>query len=188
MSRVYTVGHSTRELVELVGLLRAAGVDLLVDVRRHPGSRRCPQFRKEHLERSLREEGIGYCHEEALGGRRSRKADSPNGWWRNAAFRAYADHMASAEFCEALRRLEQAAAERMPAIMCAEVVPWRCHRQLIADLLVARGHEVVHLIGPGQSEVHRQNPAARPLPDGGIVYPAPGPRQLELLPDDRGLA
>lgn len=179
--RVYTVGHSTRELEELVGLLEEAGVDQLVDVRRYPTSRRFPHFRKEHLERALPEAGIAYRHEEAMGGRRSLGEDSPNGWWRSRGFRAYADHLGSDEFLTAFARLEAYAAERTPAVMCAEIVPWRCHRQLIADLLVARGHEVVHLIEPGTSERHDLNAAARILPDGGLVYPAGEDDQLDLL-------
>lgn len=181
MSTVYTVGHSTRELDELVRLLRDAGVDLLVDVRRYPTSRRFPHFRKENLERQLPEARIAYRHEAAMGGHRSLDGDSPNTWWRNAGFRAYADHLRSEEFLEAFERLEAAAAEGTPAVMCAEIVPWRCHRQLIADLLVARGREVIHLIQPDQSEPHELNEAARFLPDGGITYPAAEEAQLELL-------
>ncbi len=185
MSTVYTVGHSTRELEELVRLLREAGVDLLVDVRRYPTSRRFPHFRKESLAERLPAAGIDYRHEEAMGGRRSLVGDSPNTWWRSEGFRAYADHLRSGEFLEAFGRLEADAERRTPAVMCAEIVPWRCHRQLISDLLVARGHEVIHLIEPGQSEAHEPNEAARPLPSGGIVYPAAEEDQLHLLDEER---
>lgn len=181
MGTVYTVGHSTRKLEALFRLLREAGVDLLVDVRRHPASRRFPHFRKESLEETLPAARIAYRHEEAMGGRRSLRGDSPNAWWRSKGFRAYADHLRSEEFLEAFSRLEADAGKRTPAVMCAEVVPRRCHRQLIADLLVARGHRVIHLIEPGQSEVHELNDAARLLAHGGIVYPAPEGEQLDLL-------
>lgn len=182
MSTLYTVGHSTRKLGELIDLLRAAGVDLVVDVRRYPTSSRFPHFRKERLAEALPDAGVAYRHEEAMGGRRSLKEESPNSWWRSQGFRAYADHLRSEAFLDALERLEDAAAERTPAIMYAEIVPWRCHRQLIADLLVARGHEVIHLIEPGESELHELNRAARVLPDGAIVYPAPDEDQFDLLP------
>ncbi|MFQ5680214.1 MAG: DUF488 family protein [Gemmatimonadota bacterium] len=181
MSTLFTVGHSTRSLSELVALLREAGVDLVVDVRRYPASRRFPHFSRESLEEALPRAGIEYRHEPAMGGRRRLQGDSPNGWWRSEGFRAYADHLASEEFQDALRRLEAEAAERAPAVMCAEIVPWRCHRQLVADALVARGHEVVHLLEAGKSEPHVLNEAARVEDGGRLVYPAPEKDQLELL-------
>lgn len=181
VATVYTVGHSTRDLEAFVGLLEEAGVDLLVDVRRYPTSRRFPHFAKEALEASLGGAGIGYRHEEAMGGRRSPSGASPNTAWRSPGFRAYADHMDSPEFREALARLEDDARRGAPAVMCAEIVPWRCHRQLVADLLVARGHEVIHLIEPGKSERHELSEHARVLPGGRIVYPAPDEDQLDML-------
>ena len=169
---IFTVGHSTRAQEELIAILKEAGVALLVDVRRFPGSRRHPQFGKERLRAALAAEGIGYRHEPDLGGRREPRADSPNTAWRMAAFRGYADHMASPEFASGRERLiaEQALP---PAVMCAEALPANCHRQLIADALVARGVEVVHLLAPGRRQPHVLHSAAVAGPDGILVYPGP---------------
>jgi uncharacterized protein (DUF488 family) len=166
---IFTVGHSTRPQEELIAVLKEAGVALLVDVRRFPGSRRHPQFGKEALRAGLAEAGIAYRHEPDLGGRRDPRPNSPNTAWRVAAFRGYADHMAGPEFRAALERLT-APAPGPSAVMCAEAVPWKCHRQLIADALVARGVEVVHLLGVGQRQAHTLNPAAVLRPDGVLVY------------------
>jgi uncharacterized protein (DUF488 family) len=154
----------------------------LVDVRRFPGSRRHPQFSREALEQSLADGGIAYVHEPELGGRREPRADSPNSAWRLAAFRGYADHMATTAFKQALDRLIRHASERPTAVMCAEAVPWRCHRQLISDALQARGVNVQHILGAGRTEPHKLNPAARPQPDGTIEYPAQAQRRLPLDP------
>ncbi len=170
MGRIATAGHSTRPAAELVAMLAAAGVELLVDVRRFPGSRRHPQFAREALAAALAAAGIAYAYEPALGGRRAPRPDSPHTAWRNAGFRGYADHMETAEFRDALADLERRAAERPAAILCAEAVPWRCHRRLIADALTARGWEVVHLLAPGRSEPHALHPDARVLPDGRLLY------------------
>jgi len=169
-TKVYTVGHSTRPIGELVALLTAAGVRLLVDVRRFPVSRRYPHFSGPALRASLSEAGIDYRHEVALGGHREPRPDSPNKAWRASAFRGYADHMATAGFAAGLERLEKAAAARPTAVMCAEADPARCHRQLLADALTLRGAQVVHLLGPGRMESHEVHPAARITPRGGIVY------------------
>jgi len=169
---VFTLGHSTRSAEELIALLQEAGVELLVDVRRFPGSRRHPQFGREALSAALAAAGIEYRHAPDLGGRRSPRPGSPNTAWRVAAFRGYADYMDSPEFQAALSRLAAAAAERPTAILCAEAVPWRCHRRLIADALVARGVPVVHLLAPGRREPHALHPDARALPGGRLVYPA----------------
>src|SRR4051794_4314409 len=128
---LYTIGHSTRTIEQFIALLRENGVELLVDVRRFPGSRRHPQFGIASLAASLAAEGIGYAHAEPLGGRRGGDADpsSPNTAWRNAAFRAYADYMATPPFRAALDRLIALSRERPTVIMCAEAVPWRCHRR-----------------------------------------------------------
>ena len=167
---IFTVGHSTRHQDELIAILKEAGVELLVDVRRFPGSRRHPQFGQEALRAGLGVAGIAYRHEPDLGGRRDLRPDSPNTAWRVAAFRGYADHMASRDFQSALERL--VAPPRIPtAVMCAEALPWKCHRQLIADALVARGVEVVHLLGPGQRQTHMLHPAAVGRPDGVVTYP-----------------
>lgn len=183
--RVYTVGHSTRPIDELLGLLREHTVASVVDVRRFPGSRRNPQFSQDALQGTLAGVGIGYIHKVELGGRRSLRAVSPNTGWRNASFRAYADHMDSPEFRAALAEVVEHASRNRSALMCAEVLPHRCHRRLIADALVARGAEVVHILAPGRSEPHAFNPHARVLPDGRLRYIAPVQTELELFPAER---
>lgn len=176
-----TVGHSTRTAEQLVELLREAGVRLLVDVRRYPGSRRHPQFSRDALATTLAESGIAYRHEPRLGGRRTARPGSPNTAWRSESFRAYADHIVSDEFQDALASIQRDAADRTVALMCAEAVPWRCHRQLIADVLVSRDVAVEHLIGPGQRRAHELNPAARVDAVGRVSYPAPAEPQRELF-------
>lgn len=170
MTLVHTVGHSTRVLAELVDVLREGGVRVLVDVRRFPASRRHPQFNREALARGLGAAGIAYVHEPDLGGHREPLPGSPNTAWRNPAFRGYADHMATAAFAEALARV---AALADAAVMCAEAEPAHCHRQLLADALVSRGHRVVHLLAPGRSEEHRLHPRLV-VHDGVWRYPGAG--------------
>jgi uncharacterized protein (DUF488 family) len=166
---IFTVGHSIRPQEDLIAILKEAGVGLLVDVRRLPGSRRHPQFGQEALRAGLAGAAIAYRHEPDLGGRREPRPDSANTAWRVAAFRGYADHMASREFRSALERLVDD--PQVPtAVMCAEAQPAQCHRQLIADALVARGVEVVHLLARGQRQVHVLNPAAAVGPNGVLVY------------------
>jgi len=170
---IYTIGHSDRSIEGFLDLLRAHGIEEVVDVRRFPGSRRHPHFGAEALRASLAQAGIGYHHVEALGGRRGRPApDSPNNGWRVASFQAYADRMAEPEWLDALGALERRAGQRRVALMCSEAVPWRCHRRLIADALVVRGWDVGHIIGTGAVRPHELQDFARPLPDGRIVYPA----------------
>ena len=166
---MFTIGHSTRSFDELLALLKGNAIERLADVRRYPGSRRYPHFSREALARSLPAAGIEYVHMPELGGRRKPEPDSRNDGWRNPQFRAYADYMASDEFREAVDRL--LAAPQRTAIMCAEAVPWRCHRNLIADELVRRGLEVRHIIGPDPPQAHVINPMARPEGDH-LVYPA----------------
>jgi uncharacterized protein (DUF488 family) len=150
---IHTVGHGTRPLEELVATLTEAGVTCLVDVRRFPGSRRNPQFNQPSVADAARAAGIEYRHEIELGGRRSGEPGEERfACLRVAAFRSYAARMAAPEFQAALERSLQV--ER-PCFMCAETVWWRCHRRLIAELLTAHGHEVVHLLGPGQRQPHR---------------------------------
>ena len=173
MTTVFTVGHGTRTTEELAGILKEAGVELLVDVRRFPGSRRHPHFSKEALAVSLPALGIAYeWRGEELGGRRSRKKDGTTRHpaWRNDAFAGYADYTDTQPFRDALEALEKEAAGTAIAVMCAETLWWRCHRRLIADALVARGNEVVHLVQPGKSAPHPLNEFARPGPDGYPVY------------------
>ncbi len=170
---LYTIGHSTRPIAEFLALLAEHEVEALVDVRRYPGSRRYPQYGSEALEASLAAAGIAYRHERDLGGRRSPAPDSPNTWWKNAGFRGYADYLATPPAVAALERLADDARARRTCVMCAEAVPWRCHRQLIADAFVSRGIEVVHVLAPGRSERHVLNANARALGDGRLIYPPP---------------
>lgn len=169
LKRIYTIGHSTRSLLEFVRLLKEHGVTRLADIRRFPGSRRHPHFAGEALAASLPRAGLEYVHLEALGGRRKPARDSQNMAWESDQFRGYADHMASAEFRAAVERL--LASERETAYMCAEAVPWRCHRNLLSDELVRRGIEVVHILGPGATQKHELNAMARLLEDR-VIYPA----------------
>lgn len=144
---IFTIGHSTRSLGELLELLAREGVRHLVDVRAFPSSKRYPHFSGGNLERSLAEASIRYTHFPELGGRRKGRADSRNVLWRNAGFRAYADYMETPRFWGALDELLCIAAEKTTAIMCAEAVPWRCHRFLISDAIEARGIPVFHIVG-----------------------------------------
>lgn len=148
--QVFTIGHGARDADELLACLREAGVQTLVDVRRFPGSRRHPQFGREAVAATLAAAGIAYRHAEALGGRR--RGGDEFACIRVAAFRGYAAWMGTSEFAAALA---DALARPEPCFMCAETLWWRCHRRLIAELLEARGHEVVHLLRPGHSERHR---------------------------------
>jgi uncharacterized protein (DUF488 family) len=150
---VFTIGHGTRPLEELIACLEEAGVRTLVDVRRFPGSRRNPQFGQARLTTSLEEAGIAYLHAEGLGGRRSGEPGEEDfGCIRVAAFRSYAARMRSPEWQDALAA---ALAEPVPCFMCAETLWTKCHRRLIAELLAARGREVIHLLAPGRREPHR---------------------------------
>jgi uncharacterized protein (DUF488 family) len=151
--RIHTIGHGTRPLEELIECLRAARVETLVDVRRFPGSRRNPQFGQEPLREALEAEGIEYRHAVELGGRRTGEPGEERfACIRTAAFRSYAARMGRPEWQEALAL---ALAEPSPCFMCAETLWWRCHRSLIAELLAARGHEVVHLVRPQEQRPHR---------------------------------
>lgn len=170
--RVYTVGHSTRPLGELIALLRAHGVARLVDVRTIPRSRRHPQFNREVLPEPLGAASIEYTHLAGLGGLRKPRADSINTAWRNAGFRGYADYMQTAEFAASLDRLLAVARGAPTTIMCAEAVPWRCHRSLIADALTVRGVDVRHIMSVGLAEPHALTAFAR-VEGLRITYPGP---------------
>ncbi|MBV9407077.1 MAG: DUF488 domain-containing protein [Acidobacteriaceae bacterium] len=152
-------------------MLNGYGVKRLIDVRTIPKSRHNPQYSREALESSLRDAGIAYEHMSALGGLRPPRKDSPNTGWRNASFRGYADYMQTPEFAAALETLIAAAAQEPVAIMCAEAVPWRCHRSLISDSLAARGYPVEHIMSATKSHPHTITPFAK-VSGASITYPA----------------
>ena len=168
-----TVGHSTRPIGEFIELLKAHGVARVVDVRTVPKSRRNPQFGQDALPGALAAAGIGYTHLPALGGLRRARPDSLNTGWRNDSFRGFADYMQTPEFAESLQRLLETARERQTAIMCAEAVPWRCHRSLVADALSVRDVRVEHILSPSRRQTHEVTPWARVADGGRIIYPLP---------------
>ena len=169
---VWTIGHSTRTAEEFIDVLAAHEIEAVVDVRRFPGSRRLPQFGAEALSTSLRSAGLSYRWIEALGGRRRPDPESPNDAWENDAFRGYADHTASEEFAEGLFELLMVANGVRAAVMCAELLWWRCHRRIIADVLVALRYEVRHIRDAGAAEPHELAPPAR-MVDGMLTYASP---------------
>lgn len=166
----FTVGHSTRSLDELVALLHEHEITLLADVRTIPGSRRMPHFSRASLASALPERGIGYVHMPALGGLRQPRPNSVNLGWRNMSFRGYADYMAQPEFRSGMAELIELGRDAGVAIMCAEAVPWRCHRSLIADALLIRGIAACHILAPGSTQPHRLTPFARADGDR-LTYP-----------------
>lgn len=168
---LFTVGHSTRSLNEFIELLQAHGVNVIADVRQHPRSRRMPHFNDESLDVELPKAGIEYRSFKSLGGRRRAQPDSINAAWRNDAFRGYADYMQTDEFRAALDDLVRQALGKRLAIMCAEAVPWRCHRSLIADALTARGWTVLDIINMQQPKPHALAAFAR-IDGDRITYPA----------------
>lgn len=167
---LFTVGHSNRSIEQFLALLDAHGIKHVVDVRTAAGSRRHPQFMREALAQSLSEHGIAYTHLPALGGFRKPRPDSVNTAWRNQSFRGYADYMETGEFEEAMARLLQIAREEPAAIMCAEAVPWRCHRSLIADAAVVRGVTARHITSPARATPHALTPFAH-VENGRLSYP-----------------
>jgi uncharacterized protein (DUF488 family) len=167
---LFTVGHSTRSSEEFTTLLTAHGVTLLVDVRTVPRSRTNPQFNKDVLPETLRLAGIKYMHVPELGGLRKTKADSKNGGWRNLSFRGYADYMQTAEFKAAVERLIEWSKDEQLALMCAEAVPWRCHRSLIADALIVRGVVVEELANTKKRQAHKVTSFAK-VRGETITYP-----------------
>jgi len=176
--RIYTIGHSTRTLDELVAALRSFGIRTLADIRTVPRSRHTPQFNREDLGPRLRDRGIDYRHLPGLGGLRKPRAGSTNTAWRNASFRGFADYMETPAFAAALDELRVLACDAGPvAMMCAEAVPWRCHRSLVADALVARGDAVFHIMGEASARPHTLTPWAKV--EGALVtYPGePPPRR-----------
>jgi len=173
-SPFYTIGHSTRSVQELAGLLREAGADFVVDVRTVPRSRANPQFNADTLPEALAAHRIGYRHVRRLGGLRGRRKDqapSRNAFWENVSFRNYADYASTPEFREGMAELRGLGRAHACAVMCAEAVWWRCHRRIITDYLLAGGDAVFHILGPGKIERAGLNPAAFREADGTLVYP-----------------
>jgi uncharacterized protein (DUF488 family) len=172
-----TIGHSNRPLEELIGMLQAHSVDLLVDVRTVPKSRYNPQFNTDSLPAPLRAAGIEYLHMPGLGGLRRARKDSINTGWRNDSFRGYADYMQTPEFDAALAELLRVSEGREAAVMCAEAVPWRCHRSMIADALTARGVAVEHIMSAAKRSPHKTTGFAH-VEGTRVTYPA---ETLELF-------
>src|SRR5712691_3809022 len=169
---LWTIGHSTRSFGEFLALLAEHRIQFLADVRHFPTSQRVPWTAKRSLAKALSDSGIAYEHLEALGGFRKALPESVNLGWRNSGFRGYADYMASPEFSAGLDRLIAIASEWRTAIMCAEAVPWKCHRSLLSDLLLVHGVRVVHILSPGKTQDHRLTAFAR-VHGTRVTYPAP---------------
>ena len=174
---LFTIGHSTHPWPEFRDLLRAHGIERLIDVRTIPRSRHNPQFNRTTLAAKLRGARIRYVHLRRLGGLRHTRRDSPNVGWRNTSFRGYADYMQTREFEDALQRLIKLARQKSSAIMCAEAVPWRCHRSLIADALTVRGIPVAHIVSAAKAREHSLTPFAK-VRGHHITYP-PSPETAE---------
>lgn len=169
---IFTVGHSTRSPEDFVALLRHYGIERLVDVRTIPRSRHNPQFNKDTLGGFLRNRRITYRHMKELGGLRHARPDSPNAGWHNASFRGFADYMQTTEFAAAIDRLVELAREKTTAIMCAEAVPWRCHRSLIGDALLVREVAVRDIYSITNCKPHELTAMVR-VEGGRVTYPAP---------------
>ena len=166
---IFTIGHSTRSLDELIDMLKSFSIETLVDVRSFPGSRRYPHFNRDALRDSLAAAAIDYVHLPALGGRRKPRPDSLNMTWRNESFRGYADYMETEAFQNGIERLMKLGRARRTAIMCSEAVWWRCHRSLIADYLKGAGVTVTHILSAGKSEEHPYTSAAQ-IVNGKLSY------------------
>ena len=170
---IWTLGHSTRTLEEFLGVVAAHELQAIADVRRFPGSRRHPQFAREALEQSLPAAGLDYEWLPELGGRRRPLPDSPNTAWRNEAFRGYADYMSTSEFAGGFDKLLALAARRRTAMMCSELLWWRCHRSLLSDAMKAGGHDVLHILDQSPPKPHPWTAPAR-IVDGRLDYSEPG--------------
>lgn len=171
---IFTVGHSTLPIEQFIGLLNVYGIKRLVDIRTIPGSRRNPQFMSEALALSLAAAQIDYLHMAGLGGLRHSRKDSPNMGWHNKSFRGYADYMQTPEFAEALAALMKMRFEKRVAIMCAEAVPWRCHRSLVADALLVRGVPAIEILSATSYRLHKLTPFAH-VEGTSITYPPESP-------------
>ncbi len=177
---IYTIGHSNHPLEKFIEMLTALGIELIVDVRTVPRSRHNPQFNSDALATSLREAAIEYRHLPALGGLRHAKKDSANTGWKNESFRGYADYMQTGEFAKGLADLIALAEGKRVAVMCAESVPWRCHRSLISDALVARGVAVTHIMSRTSAKGHGLTPFAK-VDGTSVTYPGTSDVQRTLF-------
>ena len=177
MLEVFTIGHSTRTWKVFLELLRVHGIKRVIDVRSIPRSRHNPQFNRETLSAKLRSAKIGYVHVRKLGGLRNARRDSPNMGWHNASFRGFADYMQTPDFEAGLERLIKLAKQKKSALMCAEAVPWRCHRSLIADALMVRGIHVADIMSGKHSQAHSLTSFAR-VQGNRITYPLAAPSPL----------
>jgi uncharacterized protein (DUF488 family) len=184
---VMTIGHSTHTLKEFIGLLQAHGATRVVDVRTVPRSRHNPQFNKASLPGSLKKAGLDYVHLPGLGGLRPAKRDSPNVGWRNASFRGYADYMQTPEFAQSLEELIRLANQDRIVLMCAEAVPWRCHRSLIADALLVHGIRTEDIMSATRRQIHTLTPFAK-VRGTAITYPTEvqGARKRSRRPNAPG--
>ena len=169
---LWTIGHSTRPFDDLLALLQSHGIRRLVDVRTIPRSRHNPQFNSDRLAKSLKKAGLAYQHMPELGGLRKPRKDSINAGWKNTSFRGYADYMQTEPFWNALEKLTASSQQSSTAIMCAEAVPWRCHRSLIADALAVRGWTVRHIMTTAKADEHRMTPFAV-IDKDRLTYPPP---------------
>jgi uncharacterized protein (DUF488 family) len=180
---IFTVGHSIHPIDEFIELLKRHGVRQIIDIRTIPKSRRNPQFNTDALSTALAEAHIAYVHLKALGGLRHAKSDSTNMGWRNASFRGYADYMQTADFETAVERAIEIAGEKPTALMCAEALPWRCHRSLVADALLARGVLVLEIISAAKPKEHSLTPFAR-VSGTRVTYPAEQASLLDEVASD----
>jgi len=185
MRDVWTIGHSTRSWEEFLSLLVAHRVQAIADVRRYPKSRRYPHFNIEMLTKALAEAGIDYRHYPALGGRRTSHPNSVNAGWRNAAFRGYADHIATSEFQKTFAELAASASTARTAVLCAEAVPWRCHRSLLSDMFVVHGWTVHHILSAAKANLHALTPFAH-YTNGRLTYPAPSANETLFSSSQEG--
>ena len=184
MAIFFTIGHSTRSAAELIQILESSEIGVLVDVRAIPRSRTNPQFNRDSLPETLSEHGIEYVHVPELGGRRGRQhlfPASPNTFWENQSFRNFADYAMTESFHDGFIGLQQIGAAKRCAIMCSELLWWRCHRRIIADYLILAGHTIIHIFDRAKQEQAHLTPAARPAGHDKIVYAAPSTGSGELF-------
>lgn len=167
---LFSIGHSTHTFAEFVALLKAHGIETVLDIRTIPKSRYCPQFNEIRLKNSLRKHHIGYCHLPELGGFRHSTKDSLNTGWRNSSFRGFADYMQTPSFHKAISKLEKIARKKRCVLMCAEAVPWRCHRSLIADAMTSKKWEVFHIQSKKTAKLHEPTPFLK-IVKGQCTYP-----------------